>query len=389
MRDGDPRSLGGYTLLGRIGAGGMGEVFLGQSPAGQLAAVKVIKSSVLDDDARNRFVSEVDSLKTVYGAGVAAFLGGDPHADQPWLAVEYVHGPDLRSHVSRHGTLPLVETASLGAMLAEATSTVHEAGLLHRDLKPQNILLAEYGPKIIDFGLAVLTQRRGTLTASGFVVGSIVCMPPEQARGDADLTPAADVYALGAVLLYAATGHYPYEGETWQAIALRIEDPRTPPNLGGLPSPLHGTITAMLAYEPDARPTLAGVTRDLVDVIEQAGSNAAQAKRLLAGRSAAERDVMGLPQEKPRAEDAAPLVYTPDIIDPAADDATAPVSVVDVLGPHAEEPAARWDAGRGDGPTPRDVGVLVGSGVRSGTRLDLPLRIAERMRAAYARDGRF
>ncbi|MGO4429850.1 serine/threonine-protein kinase, partial [Streptomyces sp. MCAF7] len=137
-------------------------------------------------------------------------MGADADADQPWLAVEYVPGPDLRTLVAGRGPLPLRETASLGALLAEGLGTVHDAGLLHRDLKPQNILLSQYGPKVIDFGLAVLAERRTTLTATGFVVGSVLCMPPEQARGEHQLDRSADVYALGAVLLFATTGHYPY-----------------------------------------------------------------------------------------------------------------------------------------------------------------------------------
>ncbi|MFG2216770.1 serine/threonine-protein kinase [Streptomyces sp. NPDC048685] len=225
LRDDDPRTIGVYTRVCRLGAGGMGRVYLGESPAGQLVAVKVIKPSVLDEDSRARFLLEVDSLKTVYGPFIASFVAADAHAERPWLAVEYVPGADLLAHVAEHGVLPLVESASLGALLAEGLGTVHEAGLLHRDLKPQNILLAPTGPKVIDFGLAVLAERRSTLTATGVVVGSVLCMPPEQARGEHELDRPVDVYALGAVLLYATTGHYPYAGASWQAVALKIEDP--------------------------------------------------------------------------------------------------------------------------------------------------------------------
>ncbi|MFF0681830.1 protein kinase [Streptomyces tendae] len=391
LRDDDPSAIGGYTLRCRIGSGGMGQVYLGESAAGLQVAVKVIKASALDEDTRARFVLEVDSLKTVYGPFVAAFVAADASADQPWLAVEYVPGPDLRTYVTGHGVLPLAETASLGALLAEGLRTVHDAGLLHRDLKPQNILLADYGPKLIDFGLAVLAERRSTLTATGFVVGSVLCMPPEQARGEHRLTPAADVYALGAVLLYAATGHYPYTGAGWQAVALRIEDPATSPDLSELPTELRPVIEAMLAHDPDSRPSLGQVTDQLVQVIRGCGLTPAQAKRRLTDRTPAEF----LP-ELPARPDRAP--YDPAVADPAAqedgeaaprterrpgpDDEAAPDDDVEPTGaqPATAGPAATDSVGPlAPAPRPPD----------SRTRLSAPLRIAERLRAAYARDARF
>ncbi|MDT0346590.1 serine/threonine-protein kinase [Streptomyces litchfieldiae] len=387
LRDDDPQTIGGYTLVCRIGAGGMGQVYLGESAAGQQVAVKVIKASMLDEDSRARFLLEVDSLKTVYGPFIASFVAADAHAEQPWLAVEFVPGPDLLTFVTEQGPLSLVETASLGALLAEGLGTVHEAGLLHRDLKPQNVLLAPYGPKVIDFGLAVLAERRSTLTATGVVVGSVLCMPPEQARGEHRLDRPADVYALGAVLLYAATGHYPYTGPSWQAVALRIEDPDTPPDLSDLPSELEPLISGMLALDPAGRPTLAQVTERLVHVIAGCGLTAAQAKRRLTDRT----PTVIVP-EAPAPPAATALLegrtgYTPAMVDVAAreDD--------DV--PQDQRPGAGPDDDRPDSPpdvAPDGPDVLTHRGTdapRFGVRFSVPMRIAEQLRAAYARDARF
>lgn len=422
LEDGAPRAVGEYRLLGRIGSGGMGQVYLGESPAGQHVAVKMIKPSVLDEDTRARFILEVESLRTVYGTGVAAFVGADAHADAPWLAVEYVPGPDLRSFITEHGPLPPVETASLGALLAEGLKTVHEAGLLHRDLKPQNILLSAYGPKVIDFGLAVLAERRSTLTATGVVVGSVQCMPPEQARGEQHLEHSADVYALGAVLLYAATGHYPYTGPTWQAIALRIEDPATTPDLQGLSPQLRPVIEAMLAHDPADRPSRAKVTERLVGVITEHGLTVGQARRRLTAR-------VPPPPELPEAPLPDYPVYTPTVIDPAAqplpgEGGASPDALIENSGEDEDGTAQSPEDVPADG-TPRgaaeppsgsrsgigtDAGTDTGAGTEGGTGAEprsgsgsgpvlptarttlpfaVPLRIAERMRAAYAREARF
>ncbi|WP_435232075.1 serine/threonine-protein kinase [Streptomyces althioticus] len=395
LRDEDPREIGGFSLVCRIGAGGMGQVFLGESAAGHQAAVKVIKPSVLDEDTRARFLSEVDSLRTVYGPFVAAFVGADADADQPWLAVEYVPGPDLRTFVTEHGPLPLAETASLGALLAEGLGTVHDAGLLHRDLKPQNILLSRYGPKVIDFGLAVLAERRTTLTVTGFVVGSVLCMPPEQARGEHQLDRSADVYALGAVLLFAATGHYPYEGPTWQAVALKIEDPATPPDLTSLPPELGPLITDMLALDPGARPALPEVIERLVRVIHDQGLTAFQAKRRLTDLT----PEIVVPQLAAPALEPAPgtgvSAYTPSAVDPAAmeDDEQAEAAVSAGAGQHAVDDEPGGESGSAGPSAPREI-VLgqdgkLRSGRTTGVRPMAPLRIAERIRAAYAREARF
>ncbi|MFF3905387.1 serine/threonine-protein kinase [Streptomyces sp. NPDC001848] len=385
LRDDDPAQIGGYTLRGRIGAGGMGQVYLGESIGGSLVAVKVIKRSVLDEETRARFVVEVDNLKTVFGSCVAAFVAADAHADQPWLAVDYVHGPDLRSFITAGGPLPLAETASLGALLAEGLDTVHRAGLLHRDLKPQNILLSERGPKLIDFGLSVLAERRTQLTATGFVVGSVLCMPPEQARGEHDLQRSADVYALGAVLLYAATGHYPYTGDTWQAVALRIEDPDTPPDVSGLPSALRPVIEEMLAYDPADRPPLDEVTRRLAAVIRGCGLKPMQARRRLEGLT----PFVPLP-EFPPLPPQPDETYAPAVTDPAVteDDEPAPSDRQTEQDEETERDPNEDEVGAAPAPDVEPVRVSAGSPSSLG-RLSTPLQIAERIRAAYARDAPF
>ncbi|MFE1873719.1 serine/threonine-protein kinase [Streptomyces sp. NPDC059496] len=283
----DPTELGGYELLGRIGHGGMGQVYLGESPGGEPAAVKVIKPSVVDSETRLRFAQEVEILKTIWGARIAALLDADPEADQPWLATEYIEGLDLSRHVASHGPLPSLLAASLGATLAEGLATVHKQGLLHRDLKPANVLLGPNGPKIIDFGLAVFAESSVSLTAPNTVVGTPSCMPPEQANGEKPLTPAVDVYALGAVLLFAASGHLPYQAANIHVLFHQVTDPATSPDLSGAPDELVPLLTAMLAHQAQDRPALDDVVQQCRAVIEAQGFKVAQARRRLTSHTAA------------------------------------------------------------------------------------------------------
>lgn len=373
LRSDDPSQIGGYVLRGRIGAGGMGRVYLGESPAGQQVAVKVIKSSVLDTETRSRFVLEVENLKKVFGPRVAAFADADPVGDQPWLAIDYVPGPDLLRHVREHGPLPLVETASLGALLAEGLTSVHQAQLLHRDLKPQNILLGPDGPKVIDFGLAVLAERRTTLTATGVVVGSVLCMPPEQAEGSHQLTSAADVYALGVVLLFAATGHYPYDGDNWLAVAARIGDPNQAPDLTGLPEELVPVVSSMLAFDAADRPTLPEVTAALVAILTASDVTARQARQRLITRTAPHADGRLVPPPGPIAGDA-PTVVDPAPQHPVQEPVTADSPVPAAVLPPPPNPGPRAPVRVPPGRTP-DAAVAHD--------------IAETLRSAYARDASF
>jgi serine/threonine protein kinase len=283
----DPAQIGGFELLGRIGQGGMGQVYLGESPGGEPAAVKVIKPSVVDSTSRLRFAQEIDILKTVWGARIAQLLDADADAEQPWLATEYVEGPDLGKHVMTHGPLPALLVLSLGATIAEGLGYVHKQGLLHRDLKPANILLGPNGPKIIDFGLAVFAESSASLTAANTVVGTPSCMPPEQANGEKPLTSAVDVYALGTVLLFAATGHLPYHANNIHVLFHMVTDPATAPDLTGAPPELVPLLTAMLAHEAHARPTVSEVVQQCRALVEAQGLKLAQARRRLTTYTAA------------------------------------------------------------------------------------------------------
>ncbi|WP_329184619.1 serine/threonine-protein kinase [Actinacidiphila glaucinigra] len=321
----DPSSLGDFDLLGRIGQGGMGQVFLGESLGGEPAAVKVIKPSIVDSESRQRFAQEIEVLKTIWGPRIAAFLGADAEADQPWLATEYVDGPDLARHVGTHGPLPSVLTAALGAILAEALSAVHTQGLLHRDLKPANVLLGPNGPKIIDFGLAAFTESHVSLTAPNQVVGTPICMAPEQAAGLKPLTGAVDVYALGAVLLFAATGHYPHEAATPYMVFHLVTDPDTTPDLSGAPSELMPLLTGMLAHNAEDRSSLTDVVQQCRSIIEAHGMKIAQARRKLTAHTAGQQHTSASADDSPISSRLAPASDAPGTeTAPAAQDTPVP-----------------------------------------------------------------
>ncbi|MFD7815273.1 serine/threonine-protein kinase [Streptomyces sp. NPDC059785] len=278
-----PSRIGPYLVERRLGAGGMGEVYLAYSVAGEPVAVKVIRPDRTDPHTRARFEREAAIARTISGTGrVARFIEADPFAEQPWLAMDYVPGRPLSDVVRNQGPLSAPLVASLGALLAEGLAAVHSAGLVHRDLKAQNVILGDFGPVIIDFGLgAFVGASKGSLTQAGMVIGTVRCMPPEQALGEMDVTQAADVYGLGTVLLYAATEHYPYDGARWEAVAAQVVNPEIGPDLSGLPDELAPIVTGMLAHRADDRPSLEEVTRQCADLMRQLGTSPARARRAL------------------------------------------------------------------------------------------------------------
>ncbi|MFI6931710.1 serine/threonine protein kinase [Streptomyces sp. NPDC050287] len=250
--------MGDFTLIGRLGAGGMGQVFLGRSAAGRAAAVKVVRAALAEvPEFRARFRQEVAALHRVGGEWTAPVLGADTEAAAPWVATEYVPGPSLHQVVkSSYGPLPEDTLHSLAGRLARALRAIHGAGLVHRDLKPSNILLTVDGPRIIDFGIArALDNVEGSLrTSTGVLLGSPGFMSPEQVRGQR-VTPASDVFSLGSVLVYAATGRLPFGSAELGPHALMFRIAEEEPDLTGVPQTLTGLITACLAKDPQRRPT--------------------------------------------------------------------------------------------------------------------------------------
>lgn len=253
LENGDPRRLGQFEISERIGVGGMGVVFLGRSPSGRRAAVKVVRSELADDqEFRARFRREIDAARQVSGAYTAAVLGADPDGPRPWLATAFIEGPSLLTRVRRDGPLRVSEVRVLGAGLAEAMAELHRVGLVHRDVKPGNVLLAADGPRLIDFGI-IRSDALAELTESGTVLGSVGFMAPEQAEGEA-VGPAADVFAVGAVLTFAALGRGPFG--TGSAATLLLRTVNEEPDLDALPEEIRAVIARCLAKDPTARPSV-------------------------------------------------------------------------------------------------------------------------------------
>ena len=292
LKTGDPDTIGGIALRGRLGEGGMGTVYFGVTPDGDRVAVKTIRQDLTEnDEAKDRFEREILVLGMVAGPRIAALLtASGPDEVPPWFAAEYVQGLTLSEHVTERGPLSVTMAAALGVMLAEGLTDIHRADLLHRDLKPGNVILGADGPRVIDFGLAGLKDRPGDITHTSGMVGTPVCMAPEQAKSPRDLTAAVDVYALGAVLMFAMTGRYPYERATVPALLLAVTDPATDPDLSGLPEEIKELITGMLAHHPASRRTLADVTSELKKLLGDAGLALNEAQRDFAQLTYIERE---------------------------------------------------------------------------------------------------
>ena len=253
LRRWDPEMIGPYVVLGRLGSGSMGQVYLGRSAAGRLVAVKTIKPELAEEAGfRTRFAQEVAAARKVSGVFTAAVVEADPDADLPWLATAFVPAPSLSRMVQAAGPLPVSTVRWLAAGCAEALESIHGAGLVHRDLKPSNVLVAPDGPRVIDFGVARAAERM-EVTVSRGAVGTPAYMAPEQARDPHQASVASDVYALGATLVFAATGHPPYRGASVMDVLARLATEE--PDLSGLPDELTALVTACMERVPRARPT--------------------------------------------------------------------------------------------------------------------------------------
>ncbi len=250
LESSDPERIGRYRLIGRLGAGGMGQVFFGRSAGGRAVAVKRIHPHMAADASfRERFAREVNAARQVSGAFTAPVIDADPEDEVPWLVTSYVPSLPLDDAVQNHGPLPEPTVRVLAAGLAEALTEIHRVGLIHRDLKPGNVLLAEDGPRVIDFGIARATD--GT-AATQSVIGTPGFMSPEQVQGET-MTPASDLFAYGAVLSYAATGGGPFGEGNMPTMVMRIISHE--PDLSRLPENLRQLVAACLAKDPNARPT--------------------------------------------------------------------------------------------------------------------------------------
>uniref|UniRef100_UPI001FC907BD serine/threonine-protein kinase n=1 Tax=Streptomyces africanus TaxID=231024 RepID=UPI001FC907BD len=247
----DPRRIGPFEVLGRLGAGGMGLVYLARSASGRRVAIKTVRTELAEDQLfRVRFTREVEAARAVSGFYTAAVVDADPRAAVPWLATAYVPAPSLEEIVNDCGPLPAQAVRWLAAGVAEALQSIHGAGLVHRDLKPSNVLVVEDGPRVIDFGIASGVSNT-RLTMTNVAVGTPAYMSPEQAKDSRSVTGASDVFSLGSMLVFAATGHPPFHGANPVETVFMLL--REGPDLEGLPDELRPLIESCMQMDPTAR----------------------------------------------------------------------------------------------------------------------------------------
>ncbi|MFE2063925.1 PQQ-binding-like beta-propeller repeat protein [Streptomyces sp. NPDC059467] len=268
LRKEDPRSVGGYKLIDRLGAGGMGAVYRGRSRSGREVAVKVVHAQYAGDPVfRSRFRQEVEAARRVSGAFTAPVVDADPEAARPWMATQYVAGRSLADRLRDRGSLRGAELRRLALGLVEALRDIHRAGVVHRDLKPANVLLAEDGPRVIDFGISRAAENHHTLTETGQMIGTPPFMSPEQFTDARTVGPASDVFSLGALLVYCVTGRGPFDADSPYLTAYRVVHHE--PVLDGVGEPLRTVLERCLNKEAARRPGLDELAGELAAVLPE------------------------------------------------------------------------------------------------------------------------
>ncbi|MGW2085029.1 protein kinase domain-containing protein [Streptomyces sp. NPDC001880] len=253
LRGGDPAEIGGYPLEARLGSGGMGTVFLARTSSGRPVAIKLIHQQFAhDDEFRIRFRQEVAAARRVSGAFTAAVVDAAPEAEQPWMATTYIEGPTLAQRIAAEGPLNGAELRRLAIGLAEALRDIHRVGVVHRDLKPSNVVLSPEGPRVIDFGISRAVDQQ-TLTMTGRVIGTPPFMSPEQLQAPRGVGPRSDVFSLGTLLVYSATGRGPFDADSPYMTAYQVVHEE--PSLDAVPVALRAVVEPCLDKDPEARPS--------------------------------------------------------------------------------------------------------------------------------------
>ena len=297
LEPGDARRAGQYRLVAELGEGGMGRVLLGVAPDGRLVALKQVHPEFAHNARfRTRFKQEVQASQRVSGAFTAAVMDADADAETPWLASVFVTGPSLKEAVEATGPLPVESVRRLAVGLATALIEIHRVGLIHRDLKPGNVLLTGDGPRVIDFGIARATEGGSDLTGTGGIVGSPAFMSPEQAESR-PLTPASDVFSLGGLLVMAATGRGPFAGSTTAQMLYNVV--HAVPDLTGLPPEIRTLVEPCLAKDPARRPSPQRILDFLGSVAPGTRPWPEAVHRLIGTQEAAVRTALSWPVPEP------------------------------------------------------------------------------------------
>src|SRR3954466_9871374 len=300
LEPGDPASLGQYEVVGKLGEGGQGAVYLGRSPSGEHVAIKLLHEQMnTDSSARTRFAREVEAAQKVSPFCTAKVLDYDLTGRPPYIISEFIDGPPLYDVVLQEGSFHGASLERLAIGTATALAAIHEAGIVHRDFKPNNVLLASDGPRVVDFGIArSVNSQQSSVTATGMVVGTPGYLAPEQLTGE-PLTPSVDIFAWGATMVFAATGHSPFEAETLPVIINRILNEE--PDLSQLTGTMRELVGAALDKNPRRRPAAHQLLLRLLGQVGAAPGPAA-ARAAPPGRA---------PQRPPQLPPPPPIIATP------------------------------------------------------------------------------